>query len=477
MKHKENCTIYTPQKYSNILLDSIGYGTTGERLFGKRILEFSSGEGSILIEILRRYIENCKFNNISESDIIVGIQKDIVAYEIDELIALKCENNINDFLSKEFQIYEVNFQVIVADFLLTDINERFDYIVGNPPYISYHALKSNPTKYSLDILRLKFKSCKSGSFDYAYPFVEKTLSMLSEEGKLSLLIPNSIFKNKSANALRKILENHIHKIYDYAKIKVFEDALIATAIIVLNKTSIERKYIDYYHNNINKKIDKNDVFKEKWVFTDEKFLGKNKFGDYFNASFSCATLCNEAFVLNEINNLELELIRPTGSPKTLKRELQEYIIFPYLINNGALARINENDLKNHYPNIYKHLLNYKDKLLNTNKDKNASWYEFGRTQGLKNFNLRKILMSPIVTNMIHTYNLEEQNIPYSGIVISQTGEHDLQLADRILTSDRFMRYIEKYGTARSGHSIQVGTSMIENYLFNLEDFIWKNLNI
>jgi len=470
MIHKENCTIYTPVEYANTLLDSIGYESKNS-IYDKKILEFSCGEGSIIIEILKRYVSSCKLEGFTDEMIVNGILKNIVAYEIDELIALKCENNINEFLSKEFQIFNVNYKVYVCDFLLTSIQDKFDYVVGNPPYISYHALMSNPEKYSLDNLRETFECCANGSFDYAYPFIEKTLSVLSKQGKISLLIPNSIFKNKSAKKLRSIIQYHTVEIYDYAKVRVFSDALISTAIIVLHDVIDKTDYIVYHHNNKKTKLKKNKVFQDKWVFIDENFKGKDRFGDLFRATFSCATLCNEAFVINDPELYERDLLKITGSPKSLKRGLKEFIIYPYKVVDNELTRISEITLSSDYPNIYNHLLQYKDKLLKTDKDKTINWFEYGRTQGLRLFNVKKVLMSPIVTNVIHLYEMEEDSIPYSGIVISPIKGNDLNIAIKILESERFMRYVEKYGTSRSGTSIQVGTSMIEDYLFDLEDII------
>lgn len=49
-----NCQIPTPQEYAIHMLDYIGYS---KKLYGKRVLENSCGEGNILLEIVTRYIE------------------------------------------------------------------------------------------------------------------------------------------------------------------------------------------------------------------------------------------------------------------------------------------------------------------------------------------------------------------------------------------------------------------------------------
>lgn len=60
MKSLYRCQIFTPEDKVQKLLDIIDYQ---ENLFGKKILENSCGDGSVLKEILCRYIADCKKNN------------------------------------------------------------------------------------------------------------------------------------------------------------------------------------------------------------------------------------------------------------------------------------------------------------------------------------------------------------------------------------------------------------------------------
>ena len=74
---------------------------------------------------------------------------------------------------------------------------------------------------------------------------------------------------------------------------------------------------------------------EKWVFSgnegnDQKTV---RFGDCFHASSVVATLLNEAFLLPPAGerNIEVEraVVKPAASPRKLRRNIKEDIIFPY----------------------------------------------------------------------------------------------------------------------------------------------------
>ena len=72
---KRSCQIPTPSEYIKIMLDEAGYLTD---LAGKRVLENSCGSGDILVEIVQRYISDCKEKGFSIKKIQQGLQQDIV---------------------------------------------------------------------------------------------------------------------------------------------------------------------------------------------------------------------------------------------------------------------------------------------------------------------------------------------------------------------------------------------------------------
>ncbi len=94
------------------------------------------------------------------------------------------------------------------DFLLSD-TERYDYIIGNPPYVSITGLSEvERVQY-----RALFKTAR-GRFDLYVLFFEQALSSLAPRGRLVFITPEKFTYVDSASSLRKMLADfhveHLH---------------------------------------------------------------------------------------------------------------------------------------------------------------------------------------------------------------------------------------------------------------------------
>ena len=84
---------------------------------------------------------------------------------------------------------------------------------------------------------------------------------------MSYLIPSSIFKTVFGNRLRKFMNEYIYQIKDYTREKIFDEALVKSAIIVFDKKLTNRKvsYLDMSSKN------KLSILKSKmngkWIFS------------------------------------------------------------------------------------------------------------------------------------------------------------------------------------------------------------------
>lgn len=458
------CQKFTPNSLVKTMLNLINYKN---EIMGKTILENSFGNGQILKAIVIQYIESAMKKGCDKELISQGLSNDIYGVELDKELFYNCINELNQIVEK-YGIPTVNWNLYNENALTIELDQKFDYVIGNPPYISYKEMDLESRK----LLKENFDCCSTGKFDYCYAFIELGISLLKSNGKLVQLIPNNIYKNVFAKKLRKLLINHVSKIYDYPEQKLFDKTLTSVSIFLYDNSTVSDSIL---YKNITEKVQRKIQRKtlgDKWVFT-AKNNQKNRirFGDVFNASVTIATLCNEAFLVEQPKiddeNIENDVLRDTVSPKTLRYQKQKKIIFPYKYGENELIHYSNEEFLRRFPNASKHLKAYEEKLKLRNSDKNALWFEYGRSQALAHLNQEKLLVSTIITNEVEIYKLGASIIPFSGIYITEkNNNYSLDDAINILKSKDFMEYVYSIGISVSGKSLRITCKDINDYKFS-----------
>lgn len=460
------CQIFTPANTVKYMLDQINYINN---IFGKRIIDNSCGTGNILIEVAERFIADAKRARKRKSTIKKGLESCIYGCDVDSKMVETCIENLNK-VAEQAGLSDVQWHIYNTDGLYFDNSIKFDYVVGNPPYISYADLNNITRQKTRD----NFASCALGKFDYSYAFIEKGLSLLDNNGMMVIIAPSNMFKTVFGAKLREYIKNELIEIIDCSAINIFENVLTAPAITVYQKGSNSNIliYRERLSNNTEteKFIEKNDLV-DKWDFTGFISKGNRIFGDYFKVSNSIATLANKVFIHNvkedgslEIN-IETTILRPAKSPKTEQYQINQQIIFPYQYIDAQLVHYVEEDLKKQFPLTYEYLESKKKILKKRASDTKANWYEYGRSQALAHLNCEKLLMSTIVTRKVRLYKLDANTIPYSGLYITPRREMSLDSAITILQSQHFYDYLLSKGVKERGESIRISSKDVEEYKF------------
>ena len=467
----KKCQVFTPEDIVNALLDYMGYSNN---LFGKKILENSCGDGNILVEVVNRYIRDCLEHGMNLDLIKQGLENDIYGFEIDKIHQRKCIKNLH-LIAKNHQIYKVKWNILNTDFLKHDLKIGFDFVVGNPPYITYEELDV-PTR---SFIKENFTVCSEGKVDYCYAFIQAGWNSLTVGGKLCYIIPSNIFKNVFAQKLRDLMLPFLTNIYDYTSIKLFKNTLTSSAIILLVNGNITTELI---YSDIVKGttigIEKENL-KNKWMFLSRYNSNTNRnrrFGDYFKTSSSIATLLNEAFVIKkfteastyvEVQNIKIErdVLLNAVSPQSLKRNKTEFIIFPYFYSDGLLKKYNNEKFYKNFPQATTHLKKYHEKLLERDIDDKTEWYEYGRSQAIAHMNQEKLLVSTLITNKVRAYLLSSETIPYSGLYIVPKSNLPLDAAKEMLESVEFLEYVKSIGINANSDSYRITSKDIDNFYF------------
>lgn len=463
-----HCKVFTTSAYAKELLDAADYRCG---LFGRRVLENSCGDGHVLMEIVRRYISDCIARKMPLSLIKNGLERDITGYELEREHYENCIRNLNE-TAAQYHIENIKWDIHLSDALRSG-KGKFCYVLGNPPYITYKDLEDEEKTY----IRANFSTCRKGKFDYYYAFVEDGLRSLQDHGILAYIIPSSIYKNVSANDLRALIKEDATDVYDYTSEKKFKNAVTSSTILVLKKNS----GADHlrYHDVLNRKsfAIRKELLQNKWNFVEnETVSGEYRFGDYFKISNCIATLCNEAFIVDEYEEmdggyrvgdyiLEPQLIRNACSMKSIRSGRRKKIIFPYHVINGIPMHIEEEEFQRRYPGVYAHLYQFKEKLLRRKSEKTVAWYEYGRSQAIRYMQEKKLMIPSVLTGKVECAVLDEDTIPYAGFYIRAGKEMTLQRARQILESQEFWEYISKRSINSTGRSKRVSVKEIQNYMF------------
>jgi len=245
---------YTPTHIVNYILNGVGYTVEGD-IDSKKLIDISCGTGSFIIQaikiLIKHLLSKFKIQNISDlsaekaKKIINIIINSVYGIDINPIACILCQINI--YLT----IFELLKVVIEADenyelplFNIEDVNAlelsfsyRFDYIVGNPPYLF---IRDIPRFQKKLIKKSDFKTNK-GQYDYFQIFIEIGVRILNNKGILGYIVPDSLLVLSNRHLIRKF-------IYDNTKIREiyymgpqFEDPIVSNIIIILQKEFDESK--------------------------------------------------------------------------------------------------------------------------------------------------------------------------------------------------------------------------------------------
>ena len=197
---KKNGQFFTvDQELLERLLDDYAWGSNTS------ILEPSCGSGTIIAECIRATDSKCKIKGMDIEECLVESTREI------------------------FKGYD-NVEIMKGNFLNAAFDEKFDLIVGNPPYF----------EMSLDEKQRKeFKEIICGRVNIYALFIYKSIQLLKEGGELRFIIPRTILSGKYFSKLREYIHEKcdVIDIVKFNKSNMFKKALQSVIILKLRKTT------------------------------------------------------------------------------------------------------------------------------------------------------------------------------------------------------------------------------------------------
>ncbi|MFX0187373.1 MAG: Eco57I restriction-modification methylase domain-containing protein [Candidatus Hodarchaeota archaeon] len=240
--------IFTPRYIAKFMVNNVlkFIGNLKKNPRDIKVLETSVGKGIFLKYLIQ--------NNFS----------DITAYEIDK--------NLKDYLLDAYPGVKFKFKNVLG----SKINDKYDLIIGNPPYLGQN--------YNAEIFQEyvhKFPICKKffvGNMDLFYFFIHLGILKLNPGGILSFITTN-YWITKSEKTGIKLLKPHILdecfllQYVDLSRLKLFKGAEGQhNCVFVIQKKNEQEKV-----QSIDKPIEIIQVRKKKDCNISDKLFNKNIF--------------------------------------------------------------------------------------------------------------------------------------------------------------------------------------------------------
>ncbi|MHA1338443.1 MAG: HsdM family class I SAM-dependent methyltransferase [Promethearchaeota archaeon] len=437
--------VETPKKIARLMVELANVPNNG------LVLDTGCGKGVFLDELRQKILQD-KNKNKNKNIRIFGIEYNKELYDF-------CKEKYADYLN-------TNFKIINDDFLSYNFSEKFDLIIGNPPYVHYNNLPS--------VLAQKIKKLiKTSEGDIYYAFIIKSISLLKEGGELVYIVPYHFFYNTFAKIVRQtILRNgKLEIIIDLDENRLFYNENPETIIfkfrkgffdlenekiILLNINTKKAIPSEIYHyatdalikRNSNKLFSFFEVPHNKITHDSEpwssyifdmpdfpyiKLKEICKVGVGFVSGFDKAFILSEKDIkklninldefdeFDEIKEIkEFDKINKSNKlNKSSKFNLNEISAIKFFVKARNCKRFivdasvpyfliedsiqDENVLKKEFPNIYSRMLQYKQEMSERYLPKNKKWFNW---QALRNYNF---LMRNINKNRIYVPTLDRHS--------------------------------------------------------------------
>ncbi|MFL0246891.1 Eco57I restriction-modification methylase domain-containing protein [Candidatus Clostridium stratigraminis] len=411
---KEKGLVYTPEGIAKYIIEST---IKAEDIINNpflKILDPACGCGNIIIPCFKYlrtiYLEKLNVinskNNLTLSEASINmhiISNNLFGFDIDPF-ALKILKL--DLLTESEFMSSNNFNV--KDFLVDEIQENYDIIIGNPPYIGQKSINKD---YSLNLKNLYNRIYKDKG-DVSYCFFAAALEKLKSLGKLTYITSRYFLESPSGENLRIYLKEicSIEKIVDFYGVRPFKNTGIDPVIVFTTKEGknnevqvikpIVKKQDLFYSSFLENKIQNYNTFYIKkselrntsWILRDndeQNIIKKIEEKCEISLENICysyqgvITGCDKAFIIEEKNireeELETDIIRPwiksSSIEKNLVKKTGKFIIYSNSIQE-----------EDKYKNSINHILPFKERLMKRRECMKGlrSWYQlqWGRTQSI-----------------------------------------------------------------------------------------------
>ena len=199
--------VYTRREVVDFILDLVGY-TANRPVASFRLLEPSMGIGDFALPAVERLLaaaqrdgDGLGFQQLAPAFRGVELHRKTFEHTRKALRDLMVQQGVS--MGDTEALLEVWLRQ--GDFLLCNFDQDFTHVVGNPPYVRQEMIP--------DVLMGEYRLRYGTIYDRAdiyVPFIEQSLCLLGEGGKLGFICADRWMKNRYGKRLRELVTKNYH---------------------------------------------------------------------------------------------------------------------------------------------------------------------------------------------------------------------------------------------------------------------------
>jgi adenine-specific DNA-methyltransferase len=159
---------------------------------------------------------------------------------IEELSKYDIDIDAIEIDKKHFNAYSnPGVNLINIDFLDFETEKKYDFIIGNPPYIEL--CYSFYTKKQQELIKNKYDNISNGRINLVHIFMKKSMEIINDDGIIAYLLPSSILTSPTYKKIREYIFNNFkveHLIEDVS----FKGVAIKVCLLILRKSKSNGEY-------------------------------------------------------------------------------------------------------------------------------------------------------------------------------------------------------------------------------------------